>query len=86
VADEDGAQRLAGAMFDEAVAVGQSARTVPDDAEADAVRRALRELGAAEGVRLRTARLDDTVVVARLDAAIWTDDTATMRAKLTPPA
>lgn len=29
--------------------------------------------------------MDDLVVVARLDAAIWTDDTATMRAKLTPP-
>ena len=37
-----------------------------------------------QGVRIRTARMGDTVVVARLDARLWKDDAATMRRKLTP--
>ncbi|WP_139210070.1 hypothetical protein [Microlunatus flavus] len=82
----DGARRLAETMFAEALAAGQSTRAVADDAVADEVRQALRDLGRTADVRLRTARMNDLVVVARLDAAIWTDDTATMRAKLTPPS
>ena len=85
-AKTDDAQQLADAMFAETVAAGQSARTVADDTRADEVREALRALGREAGVRLRTARMDDLVVVARLDAAIWSDDTATMRAKLAPPS
>ena len=73
-------------MLTECVAAGQSARRVADDADAAAVRAALRARARASGTRIRTARLDDTVVVARTDAALWTDDTATMRRKLTPPA
>lgn len=72
-------------MFAEVVADGQSARTVADEAVAAEVREALRTRGREARVRLRTARIDDLVVAARLDAAIWSDDTATMRAKLTPP-
>jgi hypothetical protein len=37
-------------------------------------------------MRIRTAQMDDVVVVARLDASVWHDDAATMRSKLTPPA
>jgi hypothetical protein len=55
-----------------------------DDLEAEGLRAALRRLGRARDVRLRTARMDETVVVARLDAQLWQDDRATMRAKLTP--
>ncbi len=29
--------------------------------------------------------MEDVVVVARLDASLWKDDAATMRAKLAPP-
>ena len=76
---------LADAMFAEVMADGQSARRLVDAGVASAVREALRTRSRAVGVRLRTARMDDVVVAARLDAAIWTDDTATMRAKLTPP-
>ena len=72
-------------MFAEVVADGQSARNVDDDAAAAEVRKALRTRAREAGVRLRTARMNGLVVAARLDAAIWTDDTATMRAKLTPP-
>lgn len=76
---------LAEMMFVETLAEGQSARYVRDDGRAAAVREALRECGRAAGVRLRTARMDDIVVVARLDADLWRDDRATMRRKLTPP-
>jgi len=55
-----------------------------DDLEAEGLRAALLRLGRARDVRLRTARIDETVVVARLDAQLWQDDRATMRAKLTP--
>ena len=80
------AVEIARAMVDETRRDGQSARRVPDEREADAVRDELRRIGREVDVRLRTARMDDLVVVARLDAAVWDDDTATMRAKLTPPA
>jgi hypothetical protein len=50
------------------------------------VRADLRSLARDAGVRIRTARMESTVVIARLDAAIWQDDAATMRRKLTPPA
>jgi hypothetical protein len=75
---------LAEQMFDETAEDGQSARRVVEDAEAQRLRTLLRDLGRARGVRLRTARIDQTVAVARLDAAVWQDDQATMRAKLTP--
>jgi hypothetical protein len=62
----------------------QSARTVPDDGEAALVRAEVRRLAAGAGVRIRTARLDTTVVVVRLDAAVWHEDAATMRRELAP--
>ncbi len=77
--------RLAEEMFAETVRDGQSARHVADDVDAERVRSTLRELGRAHDVRLRTARTGTTVVVARLDAQLWRDDRATMRAKLAPP-
>jgi hypothetical protein len=46
----------------------------------------LRAKARQQHLRIRTAQMDDVVVVARLDAHLWTDDTATMRAKLSPPA
>ncbi len=73
-------------MLRDCVEVGQAARRIAGDADAAAVREALRAAARSSGVRIRTARLDDTVVVARTDATLWTDDTATMRRKLTPPA
>jgi hypothetical protein len=76
---------LAEEMFAEAQRDGQSARSVVDDVDAEEVREALRRLGRTSGVRLRTARMGPTVVVARADAQLWRDDQATMRAKLTPP-
>ena len=76
---------LADQMFVEMVRDGQSARQVVDDQEAARLRASLRDLGRTRGVLLRTARVDQTVVVARLDAQLWQDDQATMRAKLTPP-
>ena len=71
-------------MLDECATREQCARRVPDDLEASDLRAALRRHARDRGVRIRTARISDTVVAVRLDAAIWHDDTATMRAKLAP--
>ncbi|MDH2442829.1 hypothetical protein QDR37_02605 [Amnibacterium sp. CER49] len=63
----------------------QAARRVPPGVDAQDVRRRVRGLARAAGVRIRTSLLDGAVVAVRADASIWTDDLATMRAKLTPP-
>ncbi len=72
-------------MMAEAVADGQSARKVVTDADAAALRQALRVSARAGQIRIRTARMDTAVVLVRLDADLWNQDAATMRAKLTPP-
>jgi hypothetical protein len=71
-------------MAAEMFAEGQAARRVPSDDDAATVRADLRSLAKDAGVRIRTARMESTVVIARLDAAIWQDDAATMRRKLPP--
>lgn len=76
--------RLAREMFDECLAEEQSARTVHDSDLAERVRAEIRRLARANGVRIRTARMDHAVVVVRLDARVWTEGAATMRQKLTP--
>jgi hypothetical protein len=80
------AERLAEELWAVARAEEQVVRVVADDALADAVRALVRRRAAAEGVRVRTARMDDTVVVVRRDARIWDQDAATMREKLARPA
>lgn len=75
---------LAQEMFDECLRDEQSARHIPDDERAAAVREQLRRLGRERHTRIRTARLNETVVLVRVDAQIWKDDAATMRRKLTP--
>jgi hypothetical protein len=79
-----GSGALAADMLAECARDGQSARVVADDAAADELRAGIRRRARADGVRIRTARMDDTVVAVRMDAAIWDDDTATMRRKLAP--
>lgn len=86
---DDGSDPLPGLaeqMFAETMRDGQSARRVAGDSDAEQLRARLRRLGRDRAVRVRTARLDQTVVVARVDAELWGDDRATMRAKLAPPA
>ena len=75
--------QLAAEMMSQCLAEGQAARTVASDDDAAAVRQSLRESARSRRVRVRTARRESAVVVARVDAAVWTDDAATMRAKLT---
>lgn len=72
-------------MYDECLARGQSARTVPDAKDRVLVRSGLRRGARSAGVKVRTADRDGVVLVARVDAQVWHDDAATMRAKLTPP-
>lgn len=76
---------LAAQLLADCVADEQAVRRVPSDPEAAAVRREVRRLARSGDVRIRTARVGDTVAVVRTDARIWQDDTATMRRKLTPP-
>ena len=75
---------VAEAMLAECTSAGQSARRVPA-AAVDDLRARLRAEARQHRLRIRTAQMDDVVVVARLDASLWRDDAATMRAKLTPP-
>lgn len=80
------ADALAAQLWRTCQADGQAVRRV-DPADQEAVRAAIRVTAREHDVHVRTAVLDDdVVVVARTDAAIWDDDTATMRRKLTPPA
>lgn len=75
---------LAETMLAECERDGQSARSVDDDGDAQALRALLR-LDTRDGpMRIRTARMDDIVVVVRTDADLWNEDTATMRRKLRP--
>ena len=62
----------------------QCVRRVDSDEVAGRIRVGLRRLAARDRIRIRTARLADTVVVVRLDARVWGQDAATMRAKLSP--
>ena len=71
-------------MLEECVRTGQAARRVGTNAAGEDIRHELRQLARTQQVRIRTALMNDVVVVARTDAALWSDDTATMRSKLTP--
>jgi hypothetical protein len=73
------AEHVAREMLSECVRDGQAVREVRSDGLVRQIRQA-RDVD----LRIRTARIDDTVAVVRTDALIWHDDRATMRAKLTP--
>ncbi len=77
-------QDTAAQMYAECVRSEQSARTVSADDEASAIRQEIRSLARADGLRIRTTRMDDTVVAVRLDAQLWKQSTAIMRETLTP--
>lgn len=72
-------------MMTECISAGQSARSLDVVGDVEELRAALRALGRDRHVHIRTALLDDVVVVARTDAQLWDDDTTVMRRKLTPP-
>ncbi len=52
--------------------------------QAAAVRKDIRAMARADDVRIRTARIDDSIVAVRVDAELWNENTATMRRKLKP--
>ena len=76
--------KLTHELWTQCLAEEQSVRRVTSEKEANETRAQVRRLAREAGVRIRTARMGDTVVVVRLDARIWKDDAATMRRKLTP--
>ncbi|MEP7091920.1 MAG: hypothetical protein ABI776_17595 [Nocardioidaceae bacterium] len=75
---------LAQQLLEECVRDEQAARVVPSSDDALDLRAELRRLARADGLRIRTARVADTVVVVRLDAAVWSESAEQMREKLTP--
>lgn len=79
-----GAIVLAEQLFARAVRDEQTAHRVEPTDDVAAVRAEVRRLAREAGVHIRTGLLDDVLVVARADAALWHDSTAVMREKLTP--
>lgn len=78
------AARLATEMWSIAKTEEQCAQVVPDDALADEVRALVRRLASNDGIRVRTARMNDALVIVRYDAKVWTQGASTMRRKLAP--
>jgi hypothetical protein len=73
---------LADEMMAECLASGQSSRRVATEL-IEPLRVDLRQAARDAGVKVRTATLDGSLVaIARVDAAIWNDDAATMKKKL----
>lgn len=82
---DDEVETFADELWARARDAEQSVGRVASDEDAERVRTRVRRLAAAAGIAVRTARIDDTVVIVRVDAAVWQESAASMRAKLTPP-
>lgn len=69
-------------LLEQCIETGQASQYVPPN-DVDHVRDEIRRLARTRDVHIRTAVLEDSlVVIARLDADIWGDDSPTMRRKL----
>jgi hypothetical protein len=75
---------LARVLLDRAVSAEQVAYRIQTGDDVPQLRRAIRKLAHAQAVPIRTAVIADVLAVVLNDAAIWTEPTATMKAKLTP--
>lgn len=80
----DEAERLASRLLDRAREREQSAHLLGEDDDPELIRREVRRLARARGMRIRTGLVDGTLVVIRADAALWNESTAVMREKLRP--
>jgi len=76
---------IAEQLMADCLANEQAVRVVTSSAAAAEVRREVRTRARQAGVRIRTARMQDRVVVVLCSAALWGESAAVMRAKLTPP-
>lgn len=79
------ADDLAHALFARAQAHGQAVVRCDASVSVDRVRARVRALARDAAVPVRTGMIGDVLAVARADAALWSDDTATMRTKLAAP-
>lgn len=79
------ADDLALALFERAHAHGQAVVRCDASVPVDRVRVRIRALARDAAVPIRTGMIDDVLAVARADASLWSDDTATMRTKLAAP-
>jgi hypothetical protein len=77
--DDLAAELLRRAVDDEQVAH----RIHPED-DVDGIRRRVRQLARERGIRIRTGMVDGALIVIRVDARVWNEPEAVMRAKLTP--
>jgi len=75
---------LARQLFELASANEQVAHRIRASDNVAETRSAIRVLAREKGIRIRTAVMGDVLVVVRADAAVWSESTQTMRAKLTP--
>ncbi|MFI8634073.1 hypothetical protein ACIGEP_15925 [Microbacterium sp. NPDC077663] len=75
---------LARTLLDIAIRDEQVAHRITADVDVPAVRGEIRRLARQEGVRIRTALMNDVLVVVRANAKVWTDTQEMMRHKLTP--
>ncbi|WP_150955014.1 hypothetical protein [Microbacterium testaceum] len=80
------ADDLAAQLYVRAVARGQAVVRCDASTPVADIRESVRARAKADGIRVRTGMMQDVLVVARADADLWSDDTPTMRAKLTAPA
>ena len=76
---------LAAKLLDRARHDQQSAHRLQAGEDVDAVRREIRRIARSSGTKIRTAILDDVLVVVLADAEIWSDPASIMREKLGPP-
>jgi len=80
------AEALAAELWSIARDEQQASRRIASDSLAERVRAGIRVRAAADGVKVRTARIGDAVVVVRRDADVWGESAAEMRRKLLPNA
>lgn len=73
---------LAQGLLARAIARGQAVVRCDASIPVEPVRARVRGLARDAGVTVRTGMVEDVLAVARSDAELWSDDTATMRAKL----
>ena len=76
---------LASQLYRSAVDDEQSAYRIHAGDDVDELRRLVRQLARTDRIRVRTAVMDDVLVIVRTDATVWKENARAMRDKLTPP-
>ena len=78
------ADELAERLLRGAIAHQQASHQLTDEDDEAAIRREVRVLARARGIKIRTGVVEDAVVVILADAELWGQSAAVMREKLQP--